>query len=82
MFSNNVTSLLKSLIKRGQLVIDHRDEVIAGTLFTQGGDVVHAEVRRLAGLPELERPRETTRAMAAEEPRTIKLVGDDELSLE
>lgn len=44
MFSNNITSLLTSMLKDGQAVIDTQDEVIAGTLVTHNGKVVHPAV--------------------------------------
>lgn len=75
MFSNNVTTLLKSLIKGGQLVIDLKDEVIAGTLLTRGGELTHPQVRQLAGLPPLAPPPAVA---SPEAPQTIKLAGDDE----
>lgn len=53
MYSNNVVTFLKSLVKEGQLVFNLSDEVIAGTLVTRGGEVLHPLVRQLAGLPEL-----------------------------
>lgn len=52
MYSNNCTTFLKSLIKKGAFVLDLSDEVIAGTLVTHQGRVVHPLVRKLAGLPE------------------------------
>jgi NAD(P) transhydrogenase subunit alpha len=71
MYSNNLTTLLKSLIKNGDLVVDLTDEVIAGTLLAKGGELVHPQVRAAAGLPPLAAP-------PADAPRTIKLAGDDE----
>ena len=53
MFSNNVVTFLKSLVKDGRIVLNLQDEVIAGTLVTKGGEVVHPVVRQLAGLPAL-----------------------------
>lgn len=53
MYSNNVVTFLKLLIQEGRLVLDLTDEVIAGTLVTRGGEVVHPLVRQLAGLSEL-----------------------------
>lgn len=50
MYSNNVVSLLKLLIKDGKVVLDLSDEVVTGTLLARGGDVVHPFVRELAGL--------------------------------
>ena len=45
MYSNNLTTFLKSLIKDGQPVIDMTDECIAGTLVTKGGQLVHPFVQ-------------------------------------
>ncbi|MBX3439373.1 MAG: NAD(P)(+) transhydrogenase (Re/Si-specific) subunit alpha, partial [Planctomycetaceae bacterium] len=56
MYSNNLTTFLKSLIKDGQPVINLTDECIAGTLVTRGGDVVHPLVREVAGWGPLETP--------------------------
>lgn len=53
MYSHNLVTFLKLLIKEGRLVLNLTDEVIAGTLVTRGGEVVHPLVRQLAGLPEL-----------------------------
>lgn len=53
MFSNNVVTFLKSLVKDGQVVLNLQDEVIAGTLVAKSGEVVHPVVRQLAGLPAL-----------------------------
>jgi NAD(P) transhydrogenase subunit alpha len=53
MYSNNVVAFLKLLIQEGRLVLDLTDEVIAGTLVTRGGEVVHPLVRQLAGLSEM-----------------------------
>ena len=50
MFSKNVETFLKSLVKDGELVIDLEDEVTAGTLLCQGGEVVHPRVRELLGM--------------------------------
>lgn len=48
MFSNNLTTFLKLLLRDGQPVIDMKDECIAGTLVARGGEVVHPAVRELA----------------------------------
>lgn len=53
MYSNNMTTFLKSLIKNGQVQVNMEDEVIAGTLVTLNGVLVHPLCRKLAGLPEL-----------------------------
>jgi len=52
MFSNNVVTFLKGIVKDGQLVLNLKDEIVAGTLVTNNGEVAHPLVRQLAGLPE------------------------------
>jgi NAD(P) transhydrogenase subunit alpha len=54
MFSNNLTTFLKLLVKDGRLVLNLSDEVVSGTLLTRSGKLVHAQVRQLAGLCPLE----------------------------
>lgn len=54
MYSNNITTFLKLLIKEGQLNLNRDDEIIAGTLVTHAGELVHPFCRQLAGLPELQ----------------------------
>ncbi len=52
MYSNNLTTFLKLLIKDRKVSLDLSDEIIKGTLITHGGQLVHPFVRKLAGLPE------------------------------
>lgn len=48
-FSRNVCSLLATFLKDGQVVVDLSDEVLAGVVITQDGQVVHPGVlERLA----------------------------------
>ncbi len=54
MYSNNLTTFLKSLLQDGTPVLDMTDECIAGTLVTKDGEVVHSFVRELAGLGPLQ----------------------------
>ncbi|MCL4165030.1 UNVERIFIED_CONTAM: hypothetical protein GTU68_007659 [Idotea baltica] len=55
MYSNNLTTFLKQLVKDGKVSLDLSDEIIKGTLITHGGKLVHPFVRELAGLsPEPE----------------------------
>jgi NAD(P) transhydrogenase subunit alpha len=54
MYSHNVVTFLKPLIRDGKLKLDLTDEVVAGTLLTRGGNLVHPFVRQLAGLGPLE----------------------------
>jgi len=54
MFSKNiVTFLLNMVTKEGKLEIDNEDEVVAGSLVTQDGEIVHPRVREVMGLPAL-----------------------------
>ena len=43
-YSKNISTFLLSLIKDGQWSFDPTDELVAGTLVTRGGDVVHPRV--------------------------------------
>ncbi len=51
MYARNVATFLKHLIKNGALTIDTADEITRETLVTHGGEVVHARVRQILGLP-------------------------------
>jgi NAD(P) transhydrogenase subunit alpha len=52
MYSSNLTSFLKLLVKDGQLSINTEDEIIRETLVTRNGEVVHARIRELLGIPQ------------------------------
>ncbi|MGD9853456.1 MAG: Re/Si-specific NAD(P)(+) transhydrogenase subunit alpha [Planctomycetaceae bacterium] len=65
MYSNNLTTFLKLLVKDGTPVIDMTDECIAGTLVTKGGEVVHAAVCEPAGSGAQQRPTPATSAATA-----------------
>ncbi len=93
MYSNNVTTFLKSILKDGQLFIDPDDEVVCGTLVCRAGEVLHPFVRQLAGLPEREASADPTSEPEAEAeqdtadkveppPATIKLAGSEETESE
>jgi NAD(P) transhydrogenase subunit alpha len=49
MYSRNVATFLRQLIKDGALNIDQQDEITRETLVTHGGQVVNARVRELLG---------------------------------
>lgn len=68
MYSNNVTTFLKSLIKDGKVNLDLEDEVLAGTLVTHKGELVHPLCRKIAGLPELTTPASPEANTETEEP--------------
>lgn len=56
MYSQNALAFLKLLVRNGKLLLDLTDEVVAGTLLTKGGEVVHTQVREIAGLGPLPPP--------------------------
>ena len=52
MYARNIATFLKHLVnKEGRLVLDQSDEIVRETLVTHAGEVVHARVRELMGLP-------------------------------
>jgi NAD(P) transhydrogenase subunit alpha len=51
MYSNNVTRFLLHLVNQGQIELNLEDEIIRATLVARDGDVVHARIRELLGLP-------------------------------
>ena len=51
MFSRNLLNFLKLIVKKGELVLDTKDEIIREVLVAQGGDVVQPRVREALGLP-------------------------------
>jgi NAD(P) transhydrogenase subunit alpha len=54
MFSKNVVTFLLNMVdKEGTLAIDLEDEVVAGSLVTQNGEIIHPRVRDIMGLPAL-----------------------------
>jgi H+-translocating NAD(P) transhydrogenase subunit alpha len=50
-YARNLQALLLHLVKDGQLVIDTSDEITAGVLITQGGQVVHPATAKLLAPP-------------------------------
>jgi NAD(P) transhydrogenase subunit alpha len=52
MYAKNISTFVLHLIsKEGVLQLKAGDEIVAGTLLTTGGEVVHPRVRELLGLP-------------------------------
>ena len=49
MYSRNLDTIVQSIVKEGELVIDLEDEVVAGCLVTRDGAVVHERVQDLLG---------------------------------
>lgn len=50
MYSKNISTFLRHLVKDGKLNLDANDEIVRETLVTRDGQVVHPRVRELAGL--------------------------------
>jgi NAD(P) transhydrogenase subunit alpha len=50
MYSKNIQNLLDLMVKEGRFVPDFADEVVAGTLITRGGEVVHGPTRDKLGM--------------------------------
>ncbi|MCA8962799.1 MAG: NAD(P) transhydrogenase subunit alpha, partial [Planctomycetes bacterium] len=51
MLARNAVNFITPLVADGEMTYDMEDEVVAGTLVTRGGEVVHPRVRELLGLP-------------------------------
>jgi len=50
MYSRNLLTFMKHLVKDGALKVDMEDEITRDTLLTQGGKIVNARLRKLFGL--------------------------------
>jgi len=53
MFAKNITNLLGLLVSDGALTLNREDEVVTGTMLTEGGAIVHARAREILGLEPL-----------------------------
>ncbi|HYU14912.1 MAG TPA: Re/Si-specific NAD(P)(+) transhydrogenase subunit alpha [Candidatus Acidoferrum sp.] len=52
MYAKNLATFLEHLVdKESKLVVDTADEITAGTLLCQSGEVVHSRLRELLGMP-------------------------------
>ncbi|HHV41286.1 MAG TPA: NAD(P) transhydrogenase subunit alpha [Clostridiaceae bacterium] len=50
MFSHNVYNLVHYLCKDGEIVLDYNDEIVASSLVTHDGEIVHKGTREAMGL--------------------------------
>ena len=83
MYSNNITTFLKLLIKDSEVNLDLEDDIIAGTLVTHQGEMIHPLCRKIAGLPELASPSEenaVAEESAPESDSNDESASDDEVS--
>ena len=55
MFANNVLKFVLNMCDDGKLNIDRTDEIVAGTLVTFDGEIVHDRIRTLLDLEPLQR---------------------------
>ena len=68
MYGKNMETLLGLILDgEGNLNLDFNDEIVSGTVVVHAGDVPHAHMRKLLGMPELAQP-ETEPEPAAEAP--------------
>jgi NAD(P) transhydrogenase subunit alpha len=49
MYSRNITSFLRHLLKDGAMHLDMEDEITSETMVTNNGEVVHSRIRDLLG---------------------------------
>ena len=66
MYSKNILTFLLNMVDQGQLNLNLDDEIVAGTLITQDGEVVHSTVRELLDLSPLE--SDTSEGVGRAEP--------------
>jgi proton-translocating NAD(P)+ transhydrogenase subunit alpha len=59
MYSRNLAAFLSLLVKKGELNIDLKDDIIRETLVTRGGQVVNDRVRKFFSLAALDASLET-----------------------
>ena len=56
MFGKNIENLLNLLLDdNGDLQLDFEDQIVADTVISHDGDVPHARLREMLGLPELKK---------------------------
>jgi NAD(P) transhydrogenase subunit alpha len=54
MYSRNLATFLALLVKKGELNLDLKDEIIRDTLLTRGGEMVNPRAREFYSLPPLQ----------------------------
>lgn len=50
MFSKNIYNLVAAFVKDGQFIVDREDEIIASTLVTMDGELLHSGAREAMGI--------------------------------
>lgn len=56
MFSNNIVKFLLNMVADQQVQLNLEDEIVAGTIATNDGEVVNSRLREMLGLPPKEAP--------------------------
>ncbi len=54
MYARNIATFLKYLVRDGGIALNQEDEIVRETLVTHAGEVVHARIREMMGLPSLQ----------------------------
>jgi NAD(P) transhydrogenase subunit alpha len=50
MYSRNVTTFLRHMVKEGELQLDTEDQIIGDTMVSRDGQVTSARIRELLGV--------------------------------
>jgi len=58
MYAKNITTLLLHLVKEGKLDLSTEDEITREMMVTHDGEIVHARVREVFGLPAMSQKKE------------------------
>ena len=70
MFANNVLKFVVPMCDDGKLNIDQKDEIIAGTLVTIDGEIVHDRIRSMLDMEPLVREEEPAKEEATSDAPT------------
>ena len=49
MYSKNIVTFFMNMVKEGKVEINTEDEIVAETLVTRDGEIVHPKIKELAG---------------------------------
>ena len=77
MFANNVLKLVLAMSDDGKLKIDQTDEIVAGTLVTIGGEIVHDRIRTMLDMEPLQRQGDSDNAESPPADNTTDSVSDE-----
>lgn len=76
MFAKNVCTFLANMTHDGQLCVDCSDEIVAGTLMTHEGEVVHNRIRELLEMEPLPDPAEAAETIPFDDSNGNDAAGD------